>query len=285
MFGAVPRLNVEKIMRRFRLASLSLVGLVLSSCGAKPPVDRERLTQISVINALMLGRYEGGVSSRELLRYGDLGLGTFDHLDGEMIIFDGKVYQAKSDGQIREVDGALKTPFAVVTPFDVDGTVTCDGVKSLDELDSRMDRATGLENSFYAIRVDGRFSTLVMRSVPRQEPPYEPLAEVTKRQSVWTKHDVSGTLVGFRCPKWVTGLNVPGYHWHFLSDDRKFGGHVMDCVVESGKAQFDLCQSWLIELDNSAELKGKDLGKDLEKELERVERPRGAAQPGTPGVE
>ena len=131
------------------------------------------------------------------------------------------------------------------------------------------------KNEFLAIRVDGRFASITLRSVKRQEPPYGPLADVAKSQSVWTHEDVSGTLVGIRCPAWVKGLNVPGYHWHFLSDDRKVGGHVLDCRAAELHVRYDVCRDWLIKLDDSAEINAANLGEDLSQELHRVESSRG----------
>ena len=153
------------------------------------------------------------------------------------------------------------------------------------ELDTRLDtRRTAPEKR---IRGDpGRWPALrshhPVRSVKRQEPPYQPLADVAKSQSVWTHGEVSGTLVGIRCPPWVKGLNVPGYHWHFLSDDRKIGGHVLDCRARELKVRYDVCRDWLIKLDASTEFNSANLGEDLSQDLRRVESSRGES-PGRQG--
>jgi acetolactate decarboxylase len=114
----------------------------------------------------------------------------------------------------------------------------CPRVGNLSDLGARLDDALGPKNEFLAVRVDGRLAPITLRSVHRQEPPYRPLGDVVKGQSVWTLGEVSGTLVGFRRPAWVGGLNVPGYHWHFLSDDRTVGGHVLDCGIHEGRVQY-----------------------------------------------
>jgi acetolactate decarboxylase len=206
---------------------LGLCLLSLASCRPVDPVtppDHGRITQVSVIDALMIGRYDGVMPIAELLRHGDFGVGTLDHLDGELIIMDGKAYQVRGDGVVLEVASDRSTPFAVVTRFVQDGEFPCPQVTSLADLDARLDDALPQKNNFVAIRVDGRFASITLRSVHRQEPPYKPLAEVAESQSVWTVEDVAGTLVGVRCPSWVGGLNVPGYHWHFLSEDARWAG-------------------------------------------------------------
>jgi acetolactate decarboxylase len=207
---------------------------------------RGRITQVSPINDLMIGRYDGVVPITELLRCGDFGLGTLDHLDGELIVLDGRAYQARGDGVVVEVAADRSTPFAIVTPFERDGGFPCPTVGSLSDLDARLDDVLGQENNFLAVRVDGRFAAITLRSVRRQEPPYRPLIEVLKGQSVWTHAEASGTLVGVRSPAWVGGLNVPGYHWHFLSDNRTVGGHVLDCRIHEGRVRYAVCRDWLI---------------------------------------
>lgn len=252
----------------------------LVSCTPSKPTgtaETDRITQISVINALMIGRYDGLMPIPELLRHGDFGVGTLDHLDGEMLVLDGRAYQVRGDGVVVEVGPDRSTPFAVVTPFEPDGEFACPEVAGLTDLDTRLDEALPQKNAFVAIRVDGRFASITLRSVHRQEPPYKPLAEVAQSQSMWTHSDLSGTLVGIRCPAWVGGLNVPGYHWHFVSDDRKIGGHVLDCRVREGRVRYDVCRSWEVKLDSSAEFNQLDLGKDQSRDLHRVESSRGGA--------
>src|SRR5262249_51499216 len=220
---------------------------------SSPPVPRSscrsRITQVSVLNAQMIGRYDGVIPIPELLRCGGFGLGTLDHLDGELIVLDRRVYQVRGGGGVVEAGPDRSTPFAIVTPFEPDGSLPCPRVGNLSDLDARLDDALGQQNNFLAVRVDGRFAAITLRSVHRQEPPYRPLGEVVKGQSVWTHREVSGTLVGVRSPAWVGGLNVPGYHWHFLSDDCTVGGHVLDCRVREGRVQYQVCRDWLIKLD------------------------------------
>jgi acetolactate decarboxylase len=221
----------------------------LSPPPVPPPPGRGRLTQVSVLSALVSGRYGGVMPIRELLRYGDFGLGTLDHLDGELVVLGGRAYQVRGDGAVAAVGPGRSTPFAVVTRFEPDGEFPCPRAGNLPDLDARLDDALGHKDSFLAVRVDGRFAPITLRSVPRQEPPYRPLGEVIKGQSVWTHREVGGTLVGVRSPAWVGKLNAPGYHWHFVSADRTVGGHVLDCGAREGRVQYQVCRDWLIKLD------------------------------------
>ena len=230
---------------------LCLLGLAAGCARHPSPTigedDRgDRLTQVSVINALMSGCYSGKMPITELLRHGDFGVGTLDHLDGELIVLDGRDYQVCGDGAVVKVESSRSTSFAMVSPFEPNGEFPCPRVRNLSDLDAWLDDALAEKHTFLAVRVDGRFAAITLRSIHHQEPPYRRLVDVVKGQSVWTHAEVSGTLVGFRSPAWVGGLNVPGYHWHFLSDDRTVGGHVLDCRVREGRVQYEVRRDWLI---------------------------------------
>src|SRR3954453_20998756 len=76
------------------------------------------LFQASTIGALLDGAFEGDLSFRELAEHGDLGLGTLNHLDGEMVAIDGGFFRADVDGQVTRIEADERTPFAVVTEFE-----------------------------------------------------------------------------------------------------------------------------------------------------------------------
>ncbi len=266
-----------------RLWTLLISGVIpFLACAPPAPViapEADRLTQVSVINALMVGRYDGIMTMGELLRHGDFGVGTLDHLDGEMLVLDGRAYQVRGDGVVLPVKPERTTPFAAVTAFRSEGEFVCAEVAGLTDLESQIDAKLPQKNNFAAVRVEGPFSAITLRSVHRQEPPYRPLAEVAKAQSVWKREGLSGTLVGIRSPAWTGGLNVPGYHWHFLSDNRTVGGHVLDCRATDLRVRFDVCTDWMLKLDGSAGFNATDLSQDLRKDLHRVESSRGEGEP------
>src|SRR6266853_202795 len=93
---------------------------------------RHRAYQISTSAALVQGVSEGAVSSRKLLANGDFGLGTFEHLDGEMVVLDGSIYQGRGDGTVEARRDDFQIPFAVVSLVqpefrfnDIEGTLVC----------------------------------------------------------------------------------------------------------------------------------------------------------------
>jgi acetolactate decarboxylase len=239
----------------------------------------DALVQYSLITALAAGDYDQGMPLRKLLANGDFGLGTFDRLDGELILLDGKLYQALADGVIRPADLSGGTPFASVTFFEADGEIEPLSAASLEDLDEQLDRKLPRRNTPYALRIEADLREVTLRSVPAQSPPFQPLVEVVKHQSTWRRENVRGTLIGFRYPKWVGTLNVAGYHWHFLSDDHQFGGHVLNCVFEKASLRYDECDSLVIHIPKTDAFERFDDKKVGEKDIDKIERLR------TPGDE
>ncbi len=189
--------------------------------------------QISPLEALMRGDYDGPTTFGELKQKGDFGLGTLNGLDGEMVALDGRFYQVRFDGKVIEVEDSEKTPFAVVTFFKATKKSPISRKLEKKTLEVAIDRLLDSKEHFTAVRVGGDFRYIKVRSVPRQNKPYVPLMDVLQRQAVFELKDVKGTLVGFRFPAYAKGVNVPGYHFHFLTEDRTAGGHVLACTVEN----------------------------------------------------
>jgi acetolactate decarboxylase len=257
------------------------LGCIVSVCvwaAVAVAAERGTLTQWSTINALLKGHYEGVATLGEIKQHGDFGLGTFEALDGEMILLDGKVYQVDEHGVIREPGDAVRTPFAAVTFFNKGKPgieLALPAGLTLDQVQARVDAALPSANLFYAIRVTGGFSEVRTRSVPRQEKPYRPLAEVVKTQSLFTIPGTTGELVGLRCPEFSKGVNVPGYHFHYLAADRKNGGHVLGLVTgEAVRVSVVVIREFTMKLPESATFDALDLAGDRSVELKAVESER-----------
>ncbi len=233
----------------------------------------DTITQYSFIDAILAGAYDGQVTCEKVLEKGDVGLGTFNALDGEMVILDRQLYQVGYDGKIYRPDPSITTPFAAVVEFSPDKAVYIGKGTDLDGLKHVADLTVPNQNVFCAIKATGRFSMVLTRSVPAQTKPYPPLVEVTKNQSQFHLENVSGTLVGFRTPPYAKGIGVPGYHLHFLSDDKQSGGHVLALVFEEGALEMDLCNKFvLVNARDESGLAGMDFTKDRSHELEKAEQ-------------
>jgi acetolactate decarboxylase len=251
---------------------LLIVTLSTGGCAALQQ-DQDTLFQISTINALLDGDYTGSMTFGELKRHGTFGLGTFDALDGEMIGLEGRFYQIKADGVAYPVPDSMTTPFAVVTVFDADMTVPSQDGMDYEGLQNYLDEVIPDKSIFYAVKIDGAFNYIKTRSVPKQQEPYPPLVEAVKEQSVFEFHDVRGTIVGFLCPDSAKGVNVPGYHLHFITADRKAGGHLLACQLQDATIAIDYTSEFYMALPQHENARQKsDLSKDRSEELKKVEQ-------------
>lgn len=235
------------------------------------------LFQASTIGALLDGAYEGDLSFAELAAHGDLGLGTVNRLDGEMIALDGEFLRADVEGRIHRVSPEERTPFAVVTTFEpsIEAELVGPDGGGLDhdQMLARLDELIPPTASSCALRLDGRFALVRARSVPAQEPPYRPLTEVVAEQNVFELADVEGTMLGFRFPAYVEGIEVAGYHLHFVSADRTRGGHVLGGRAAAGlRARLDPSDDLHVELPPAVDLADPDLAAATHAAIDAVER-------------
>ena len=201
--------------------------------------EEEAIFQVSRLDSLLVGQYDGNTTYGALQHYGDFGVGTFNAVDGEMVALEGAFYQIKADGVAYPVNNSLKTPFAMVTHFQTDVTFEIDHSMNLSALlDTISAQLDG--KGYYAIRVDGDFQYAKTRSVHSQSTPYPPLTEVVAGQEVFEFNDVQGTMVGYLLPEEVAGENAVGYHFHFLTADRSAGGHFLDGIIQQGIVSIDI---------------------------------------------
>lgn len=205
------------------------------------------LFQVSTLDALSLGLYQGIYSIGALKKHGDFGLGTFEGIDGEMTVLDGHFYHFHSDGAVTEEPEESRVPFAVITNFRPQFSFTNAGA-TMDQLSQQIDSYLPSTNLFYAIRIHGNFAELTTRAIPKLLPPYPPLSEAIAEEVKFPFQDIDGTLVAFRCPAWVKGINQVGYHYHFISDDRTIGGHALSFTTGRVVVEIELLRqnsAWL----------------------------------------
>jgi acetolactate decarboxylase len=261
-----------------RLTPLLLLALLLAAAvlyaqapavvSSQPILREETLFQVSSLSALLNANYDGWTSFADLRKRGDFGIGTFNALDGEMTEVDGRVYQVRSDGKVYPVSDAALTPFASTTFFHplITQLITIP-LPDLGTLEKLVDalRPAGLP---CAVRITGDFDYVKTRSVPAQAKPYPRLVEVVKTQPTFEFTNVSGVMVGFWLPADFSGLNVPGYHLHFLTADRTGGGHLLE--ARARRVTVDLEPLRQFELILPEKIEGAPAG-NTQEETERVE--------------
>lgn len=240
------------------------------------PCEKTELPESAIylcapVNALVEGIFEENIHLAEILKHGDFGLGTFDDLDGEMLILDGKCYQINSAGKVIEVDEQILTPFASVTFFKAGKYYEIVEEMPFVEFMKWLNGVLPSPNLFYAIRIEGKFSHIKVRSVPKQEN-YHPLSDIAHEQVVFDFDKISGSLAGFFTPDFMSSLSVPGMHLHFLSEDRQHGGHLLGCVPQEVKVGIQVINKMELSLPMTQDYMKWDFHRDIKQDLENVEK-------------
>lgn len=233
-------------------------------------LDGHTLFQVSTSNALAQGVFGGAVTVATLKEHGDFGIGTFERLDGELILLEGTCYRATAGGVVGEISDDAEVPFAAVTWFTPDIDFSLDEVTSLDALRNGLDSRRLSDNLFQGLRVDGRFESLQMRAACPARPG-EGLLEATRHQSEFSAADVEGTLVGFWAPEYAQTVGIPGYHFHFISEDRGTGGHLLDLAASRLEVQVQTESSLHLAMPDTSEFRAAELGGDHRDEIDQAE--------------
>jgi len=243
-------MNVRKLLSTGFLIFVITVGLLCLN-GSKTKPDRSKtnsIFQYSTLSALLEGVYDGEMTIGELKKHGDYGIGTFNALDGELVLYDGECYKVSSDSKVAKVSDSDKTPFAAICSFAPDTILKIDHLLKLSQLKQYIDSVVPSTNLLYAYKISGSFDSIVIRSVPKQEKPYKRLIEAYKMQGVYTFTQQQGILFGYKFPKYLKDVNMDDFHLHFLSSDKSRGGHLLNCTLTNGEIAVAYIRNYQIQL-------------------------------------
>ena len=232
-------------------------------------VGHHTLYQVSTAGALVEGVYQGTISVGTVREHGDFGLGTFDDLDGEMVLLDGHVYRVRPDGSVTEAGDDALTPFAVATRFEASPGETM-SVDDLAGLATTIDGLRDSSNVFFAVRVDGYFDRMKVRVVCRTAPGVR-LVHAVATQAERDLGPARGSLVGFWSPPYASGWEIAGYHFHFIAEDRASGGHVLDCAGRDLLTQIQMEGSVHVALPDNRAFLTANLERDPRADLAQAE--------------
>ncbi len=213
--------------------------------------SQDTLFQTSTLSKLSAGDFDGNLTIGELKRHGNFGLGTYNALDGEMVILEGQVYQIREDGIANSAEDTMQTPFAAVTYFDADQTLTVSERVDCPKLQAQIDSELSTLDMPYAVKVSGQFMALKVRAPHKQSEPYPTLTDALVDQVLFESQNISGTMVGFRLPDYLANSNSAGYHFHFIAHDKQHGGHVLECEGNALTVEIDTIAQIYIDLDIS----------------------------------
>ena len=213
-----------------------------------------RLYQISTSSAFKKGVYGYSITLEHFLRHGTLGFGTFNGFNGEAIVIDKKAYNATASGTVKEMTiPQTGVSFGYMTHFKPNlEPLKLNDVNSYEELKTKLHSIMKYgENYFYFVRIDGKFSNIKVRSVYKQVKPFKPLEEVLKEQVTFDYENEEGTLIGLFTPSEMKETSFEGWHFHYISNDRTHGGHVLDVKVSDATAQSMFITTYELKLPNN----------------------------------
>ena len=265
-------------MNRKMVFALLIMGLLavsaVSAQNSLFPNNDDCMYQVSLMQAFMHGEYGGVITVEDLKTYGDTGLGTFEGVNGEMIVLDGVVYQAASDGSVNIMPDNETIPFATVTKFNEDEQITNITAKNFDDLTSQLNKIIEKNgtNNMYVIILKGDFLNITVRSVEKQEKPYKEFTDVAAvDQKVFNYTNQSGTIVAVYFPEYMNELNMPGWHLHFLSEDKTKGGHVLGFNNFNGSGQMDVIHKFNMILPTDDSFANMNFTEDMSNKINSVE--------------
>ena len=233
--------------------------------------------QVSLLQGLASGDFCGSISTGELKNHGDAGIGTFDGMNGELIMLDGEIYRVSGDGTVGIVPDDETTPFAVVSFIDADVTETFRDIPDFDALERELNVLVNKNgaNRFYMIRIDGIFRSMNLRSINAQKKPYRRLSEVlVNDQTFFNYENIEGTLIGIYCPPYMASLNAEGWHLHFISEDKTRGGHVLNLNINEAQFTMSAADSFELRLPRGEMFSQLNLTDVGSAEIEKIEKNR-----------
>jgi len=261
----------KKLQHRALESGVPIERIMASALKSYLEADSSTVYQISTSAALVEGVYEGAVDIKTLKDHGDFGLGTFEDLDGEMIVVNGRFFQAKADGSVEEVADHVLTPFAMVSRFRADHSERSHKCSNVSELFQLLDKMRDSNNVFYAIRVIGKFAHIHSRAMCKTAKGV-PFVTAAAHQPEFDFEKLEGTLVGFWSPHYASSVNVPGYHFHFISKDHTKGGHVLELAGDELSVEMQREGNLVLALPETDDFLKADLTHDPRADLEIAEK-------------
>lgn len=268
----------QALTERSRTSGQSVSHIVQAALAESLDIEHHSIFQVSTSGALVQGLYQGCVSVADLRLQGDLGLGTFEDLDGEMILIDGRCYQARSDGSVVEADDSALTPFASIVNFAADYVESIADIATYEALTAEIDRMRKSDNAFVSIRATGTFRSIRLRAACKSESGVD-LVAATAGQALFDFSDIAGTLVGFWSPPFSKAISITGHHMHFISADRQHGGHVLDLSIDALFVELNDVNDVRLAIPETSAFLGADLTGDTTEALNIAEGPARGDEP------
>ena len=272
-------------MKKFFVAAFLAVAILFNTAAAENlqmdrtlnpdfKFERDKLYQVALLQSLTMGYFDGSISVKDLKTFGDTGIGTFEGLDGEMIFLDGVVYRANQNCKINVVKDDVLVPFANVAFFHLNEA----GGGNMIRMYTKAKVEDGLnypiaKNNPHMVKLEGEFSSITVRSEAKQKKPYPTIVEALQAtQKEFTFKNIKGTIIGLYCPDFMSSVNTVGWHFHFISADKKVGGHVLEVDVENAHFTFEKFDDITLLVPMNKNFQDLNFKQDLKEDIRKAEQ-------------
>ena len=216
-----------------------------------------KIWQNMLSKAYKLGLFEGVVTIGELREHGRFGLGEFEALDGELIVWDGEFYQVTGDGKMRVADDSDRLCFAQVSDFNPQRYLDPPSGITFDTIAPFLEATEGTRNTFFALTIEGIFESVTATAYHPQTKPYPPPASVSPQVFKFAR--IEGRLIAFYSPPYMRDIGIPGYHFHFLAKDLAGGGHVTAFTLSRGTIALEEIDRFLLDIPTNDAFRASNL--------------------------
>ncbi|MHC5250603.1 acetolactate decarboxylase [Enterococcus sp. LJL90] len=212
----------------------------------------QKVKQLGTMQMLAESLLEGFVKNKDILALGNVGIGTGEGIDGELVIWDGVSYKVDGEGNITKLGNEFPIVYANVHKNDFQFLQHFENI-ALSDIQSDVLKIINSKNIMFSVLIEGEFVFVTTRSAFKSHKPYPGLEEIAKNQINFHKEKVKGRMIGYYTPVLYQGIGVPNYHQHFIADSLDFGGHVIDAKILSANVFVQMFNGIDIELPVSNE--------------------------------
>ena len=227
-------------------------------------VDRDVVYQISTYGALFEGVLDGFISLKELRTIGDFGIGGITGLDGEILLLDGNFYHIKEDGTAGAADEAMMSSKMLISFFKADKSIWLDRPMKYQNFQGYLESLLPTKNIMYAVKIVAHFKYIKTKCFPKQIKPYPNIITIAPLKKIHELKNVKGILAGYVMPEHLNEIFGAKFHFHYLSTDKRFGGHLLDFELFNGTVEIDGNHNLKLILPHSTDYYKADLTKTAE---------------------
>jgi len=202
------------------------LSLITFGCTTIPT---NTITQISTVKSIKEDNTSPLITNSELTSFGNTGIGIIEGIKGQVVINNNKVYEINDKFIATPSFGFTELTYANIVNFNWDTQLNLTSRKTMLEIEALITKTVPNDDIMCALKIKGKFLNIKLTTV------------TAKNGDQIEYQDISGTIVGFRFPKYTKEISPEGFIFFFIADNKKNGGDVVDFLLQTGSIEIDLC--------------------------------------------